>query len=276
MSVHSLTVPGAGLVELTVTERGQGHPVLLLHGGGGPLTVTAWADRFAEAKPARVLTPVHPGFNATPRPAGLDSIAGLAATYVALLDALDLHDVTVIGNSIGGWIAAEMALLRSPRVSSYVLVDAVGIEVAGHPVADFFSLTPAGLAARSYHDPKTYGVDPAKLPAQIREAMAGNRTALEVYAGRAMTDPTLADRLSGVTTATLVVWGEADRIGDTAFGRAYAAAIPGAQFTLLPGTGHLPQIETPDALIETVWSFADAHATRKPGRSSTTGDLSVA
>jgi pimeloyl-ACP methyl ester carboxylesterase len=268
MTVHSLTVPGIGSLDLTVTERGQGHPVLLLHGGGGPLTVTPWADRFAGVEHARVFTPVHPGFSATPRPAALDSIAGLAATYVALLDALDLQAVTVVGNSIGGWITAEMALLHSPRVSSYVLIDAVGIEVPGHPVADFFSLTPAELAELSYHDPRTYGVDPANLPPQVRDAMAGNRLALEAYAGRAMTDPTLAGRLSGVSTPTLVVWGEADRIGDPDFGRAFAAAIPGAQFTMLPETGHLPQIETPDALIRTVWPFAHAHATRKPAHPS--------
>jgi pimeloyl-ACP methyl ester carboxylesterase len=263
-TIHSLTVPGIGTVELTTTERGAGHPVLLLHGGGGPFTVEPWADRFAGAEHAYVITPVHPGFNATPRPAALDSVAGLAATYVALLDALDLEDVTVVGNSIGGWITAEMALLHSPRVSSYVLVDAVGIEVPGHPVPDFFALTPAELAERSYHDPATYGIDPAKLPPQAREAMAGNRAAIEVYAGHAMTDPTLAGRLGTVTTPALVVWGEADRIGDPDFGRAFAAAIPGAEFTLLPETGHLPQIETPDALIKVVWEFADAHATKKP------------
>jgi pimeloyl-ACP methyl ester carboxylesterase len=256
MTIHSLTVPGVGAVELTVTERGQGHPVLLLHGGGGPLTVNPWADRLAGAEPARVLTPIHPGFNSTPRPGALDSVAGLAATYVALLDALDLEDVTVVGNSIGGWIAAEMALLGSPRVSGYVLVDAVGIEVPGHPVADFFSLTPAELAARSYHDPATYGIDPAKLPPEARAAMLGNRAPIEVYAGRAMTDPGLAGRLSGVTTPALVVWGEADRIGDPDYGRAFAAAIPGAEFTLLPETGHMPQIETPDALVKVVWEFA--------------------
>jgi len=259
MTIHPLAVPGIGSLELTVTERGHGRPFLLLHGGGGPLTVTPWADRFAGAEHARVFTPVHPGFNGTPRPTALHTIAGLAATYVALLDTLDLQDVTVVGNSIGGWIAAEMALLRSPRVSRYVLVDAVGIEVPGHPVADFFSLTPAELAELSYHDPEAYGIDPAKLPSQVREAMAGNRVALEAYAGRAMADPTLAGRLSGVSTPTLVVWGEADRIGDPGFGRAFAAAIPGAQFTMLPETGHLPQIETPDALIETVWAFAETH-----------------
>jgi pimeloyl-ACP methyl ester carboxylesterase len=264
MTVHSLSVPGVGTVELTVTERGEGHPFLLLHGGGGPMTVTPWADRLSDAEHARVLTPIHPGYNATPRPAALASIPALAATYVALLDELALEDVTVVGNSIGGWITAEMMLLHSPRISSYVLVDAVGIEVPGHPVADFFSLTMSELAERSYHDPAKYGIDPATLPPRAREAMAGNRVAIELYAGREMTDPTLAGRLGGAAAPALVVWGDADRIGDPDFGRAYAASIPGADFTVLPETGHLPQIETPEALIEVVWAFADAHATMKP------------
>jgi pimeloyl-ACP methyl ester carboxylesterase len=257
-TVHSLTVAGIGPVQVIVSERGEGHPVLLLHGGGGPLTVAPWADQLAGAEPARVITPTHPGFGGTPRPAALDSVAGLAATYVALLDALDLTDVTVVGNSIGGWITAEMALLHSPRVSSYVLVDAVGIEVPGHPVADFFSLTPAEVAARSYHDPAKYGIDPAALPPQVRAAMAGNRATLAVY-GAEMTDPTLAGRLAAVTAPALVVWGEADRIGDPDFGRAFAEAIPGATFTLIPQSGHMPQIETPDALLDVVWSFAAKH-----------------
>ncbi|MGH7041834.1 MAG: alpha/beta fold hydrolase [Acetobacteraceae bacterium] len=263
-AIHQVTVEGIGDVDVTVSERGEGHPVLLLHGGGGPLTVTGWADKLAEARHARVLTPVHPGFNGTPRPGALDSVPALARLYVALLDRLELADVTVVGNSIGGWIAAEMAILGSGRVSSYVLVDAVGIEVPGHPVADFFSLTPAEVAQRSYHDPDTFGVDPATLPPQVREALAGNRDALAVYGGTAMTDPSLAARLAAVAAPVLVAWGEADRIGDPDFGRAYAGAIPQARFELLTRTGHMPQIETPDELIETVWAFADAHATGKP------------
>lgn len=261
-----LTVEGVGAVDVTVAERGAGHPILLLHGGGGPQTVTAWADRLAAVRHARVLTPVHPGFNGTPRPGDLDSIGDLARLYTALLDELALDDVTVVGNSIGGWIAAEMAVVGSGRVSSYVLVDAVGIEVPGHPVVDFFSLTPAQVARRSYYDPATFGIDPAKLPPQAQAAMAGNRAALVVYGGTAMADPALASRLGGVRAPVLVVWGEADRIGDPDFGRAYAAAIPGGEFRVLERAGHMPQIETPDALIEAVWSFADAHATGKPAR----------
>ncbi len=198
--------------------------------------------------------PVHPGFNGTPRPESLRTPRGLAELYVRMLDALGLEDVTVIGNSIGGWIAAEIAALGSSRVSGVVLVDAVGLVVPGHPYVDFYSLTPAEVAARSYYDPERFGVDPSKLPSEVRAAMAGNRTALAVYGGD-MTDPTLASRLPGVDVPVLVVWGAADRIGDLEVGKAYAELVPGARLEVIPDAGHLPQIETPSRLIELVGSF---------------------
>ena len=215
---------------------------------------------------ARVLTPTHPGFHCTSRPEALHSIGGLAALYVALLDSLDLHDVTVVGNSIGGWITAEMALLGSDRVSSYVLIDAVGIEVAGHPIIDFFSLPIERIVDYSYHRPDAFRVDPSALPPAGQALMASNREALAVYAGPAMSDATLGERLAGIAAPTLVVWGESDRIADPDYGRAYADAIPDARFELLTETGHLPQIETPEKLIGTVWAFADANASNGRGR----------
>src|SRR6476646_1733310 len=119
MTVTSIAVGGYGPIEVTSTEKGEGHPVLLLHGGGGPLTVQGFADLMAAQRPARVITPTHPGFGGTPRPDSLASVPGLAALYVALLAELGLQDVTVIGNSIGGWIAAEMALLDTSRISRF-------------------------------------------------------------------------------------------------------------------------------------------------------------
>ena len=184
--------------------------------------------------------------------------------YIALLAELGLRDVTVIGNSIGGWIAAEMALLETNRISSFVLVDAVGIEVPGHPIADFFSLTPRQLAELSYHDPDRFGIDPSKLSPEALQVMAGNRATIAVYAGTSMHDASLAKRLTGVTTPTLVVWGDSDRIADVDYGRAFADAIPGARFQLLRETGHLPQIETPGQLLDAVWAFAESHADMRP------------
>src|SRR5580658_7529615 len=149
-ATRAVPVGGIGLVEVTVADYGSGQAFLLLHGGAGPQSVTGFAERFAAAHDVRVLVPTHPGFGGTPRPEALRSIPGLAALYNALLGQLDLQDVTVIGNSIGGWITAEIALLKSPRVSGIVLIDAVGIEVPGHPVADFFALTMDQVFQRSF------------------------------------------------------------------------------------------------------------------------------
>ncbi len=144
----------------------------------------------------------------------------------------------MVGNSIGGWIAAEMAVLGSPRISGLVLVDAVGIEVPGHPVADFFSLTMDQVFQLSFHNPDPYRIDPTTLPPAAQAIAAGNRAALAIYAGRSMSDPTLIERLSTIQLPTLVLWGDSDQIVDPDYGRAYAAAIPTATFQLLPDTGH--------------------------------------
>ncbi len=261
-TTHTLTLPGRGSVAVTADDQGEGRPFLLLHGGGGPQTVAGFAELLATRGPARVITPTHPGFGGTARPDWLDTMAGLAAVYRELLERLGLQDVTVIGNSIGGWIGAELALLGSARISGLVLIDAVGIEVAGHPVTDIFPLGMDELARLSYHDPAAFRIDPAAMTEAQRAAMAANRAALQTYGGARMADPGLHGRLAAIARPTLVIWGEADRIADPGYGRAYAAAIPGARFELLPGTGHLPQLEIPEQLMPAVWDFAEAPAAR--------------
>lgn len=261
MQINDIDVAGTR-TPVSYTERGEGHPFLILHGGGGPQTVTGFADLLAAERHAHVITPTHPGFGGTARPDGFSTIAQLARLYIALLDRLGLDDVTVVGNSIGGWIAAELALLGSPRVSRVVLVDGVGIEVEGHPVTDISPLSMDELARLSYFNPAAFRIDPDAMTEAQRAGMAANRAALQVYGGARMGDPALRGRLAAVACPALVVWGEADRIGDPDYGRAYAAAIPGARFELLPGAGHLPQLETPEQLLRAVWDFAEAPASR--------------
>ena len=258
-TTQTLTIGGPDPVQVTYTDAGEGHPVLLLHGGGGPQTVAAFGALLASAESARVIVPTHPGWAGTPRPESLGDIKSLAALYGRLLEELDLADVTVVGNSIGGWVAAEMALLHSPRISSVVLIGATGLELAGHPVVDFFSLTMDQVAELSYHDPDGFRIDVSALPPAAQAAMAGNRATLAVLGGTTMVDTGLADRLPAVAVPTLVLWGDSDRIVDVEIGRAYAAIIPDAEFRLLPRTGHLPQLETPAELLPVVWDFATAH-----------------
>ena len=238
----TVTVHGAGIA---LVDRDRTRPFLLLHGGGGSATMTGFADLLAERTHSRVLLPTHPGFGGTTRPDSLRTTRDLAAAYVALIEELDLSDVTVIGNSFGGWVAAEIALAHSPRVRGAVIVDGIGIEVEGHPLTSVAGLAPAELHKLSFHDP-------AKAP---RARAAGGTgpgpdiRALAAYAGPTMSDPTLLGRLSDLDLPVQVIWGESDGIVDPEYGKAYAAALPRSTFTLVPRTGHLPQLETPDELL---------------------------
>ena len=236
---------------LTFDDRGSGPAVLVLHGGGGPLTTA----RFVEAMSARsrVIAPIHPGFAGTPRPDGFDSVEQIADACVALLDRLQLHEVLVVGFSIGGWIANAIALRAGDRLRGLVLVNGAGIVVDGEPCADVFSLTPQQLSALSYHDPARFGIDPSTLSDAQKAGMAANMRTLAVY-GRArdMGDAQLRAHLADVQMPVLVVWGDSDRVVTPAYGRAVAASYPHARLEIVERCGHMPQIEQPARLLELV------------------------
>jgi pimeloyl-ACP methyl ester carboxylesterase len=241
---------------LRFDERGNGgRPVLILHGGGGPQTVASLAAGLPKA---HVLVPTHPGFAGEPRPEWFNSIDDLAFAYLELLKRLDLRDVLVIGSSMGGWTASAMALRDTTHLlSGLVLVNATGIQVDGHPVADVSSLTPDQLSALSFHNPVPFRVDPATVTPEQIQARAANFRTLSVYdQGQNSSDPKLRRRLSNVNIPVLVAWGESDRVVDSEYGRAYAQSFPDARFELIPEAGHLPQIEQPELLLTLVRKFA--------------------
>ncbi len=228
-------------LELTIDQQGEGRPVLLLHGGGGPPSMgtlpSALSDDF------EVTAPVHPGFGGAPRPEWHDGIDEIALTYLKLLEQRDLRDVLVIGSSIGGWIASEIAVREHQRITGTVLLNAVGISVEGVELADFFSLTPQQLIAYSFHDPAA-APDPTQLPQAARDIQAANAVTLAVYARDPyMHDPKLPRRLALVPTPVLAIWGESDQIAPEPYGRAYAASFPEGQFEPIRQAGHLPHLE---------------------------------
>ncbi|GGJ51656.1 alpha/beta fold hydrolase [Deinococcus roseus] len=241
----------AGLT-LTVQILGQGSPVLLLHGGGGPQVLQVFAQRLAQRH--QVFIPIHPGFSGTHRPEQHNTIKDLAATYATFLQHLNLQEVVVMGFSMGGWIASELVLHDSSRIGKLVLVNAVGIEVPGHPVTDVFNVTPAELARLSFHRPEA--VQQVPLTPELMALRAANFATLALYdQNLKMADPNLHPRLSEVQVPVLVTWGESDGIVDLTYGQAYAAAFPQAQFVTIPEAGHQPQVEQPDRLLTALQSF---------------------
>lgn len=210
----------------------------------------------ALATGARVVTPTHPGFDGEPRPDRFARVDDLVLAYLALIERLALERVVVVGNSMGGWIAAEMALRRSPRVAGIVLLNAVGIDPGpeGSGIADPTKVPPAERAKLAFHDPARFAIAPADPAAAA--VMAQNQQTLRVYAGEAMHDPTLRARLAEASTPALVAWGASDRIVDADYGRRFAASIPGARFELVPEAGHFPQIERLERTARLVADFA--------------------
>ena len=151
------------------------------------------------------------------------------------------------GSSIGGWITAEIALLASPRVTSVIIINGVGVDVPGHPVADIFALTLDQLTELSYHEPDRFRLDPATVTDRQKALMGANRQAIALYGGKTMTDPTLAGRLARVDHTHARPLGPERPVATPAYGRAYAAAIPGARYrrSNRPATSPRSKPQTP-------------------------------
>ncbi|MGW1410709.1 alpha/beta fold hydrolase, partial [Streptomyces sp. NPDC002403] len=203
----------------------------------GPASITPLVDHFATGY--RVLAPTHPGWDDTVRPDTLNSVAALAAVYHDLVDQHGLDDVTVLGTSFGGWVAARMAVDdRAGRISRLVLMDAIGPKIPGQQI-NLPSGPPVGTspsAARS------------GPPAQMLAT-------LHAYTGPDMHDAELLPRLSAVTCPVLLIWGANDTVINPDFGRAYATAFRHGRFELIPGAGHLPIREEPEAVLTALDRF---------------------
>jgi pimeloyl-ACP methyl ester carboxylesterase len=248
---------------MKITESGSGRNILVLHGGGGPATMTLLAAHLAEK--AHVITPTYPGWDGTPRPESLHTVAGLADEVVRYLDDNDVKDVLVIGSSIGGWVAAEVALRdRAHRVTGLVIINGTGVNVPGQPITDVTGFTPPQLAKVAFHDPSKFGAG-APPPTPERLAMIrANAAATALFSGSGDTyscDPTLLERVKGIHVPTLVLWGESDHVVTKEYGRAYAAAIPNARFETVAEAGHLPWLEQPAATFRVLDPFVAAAAT---------------
>ncbi|MFF4128597.1 alpha/beta fold hydrolase [Microbispora rosea] len=258
------TIPLYDDLSLHVSEAGTGRPALILHGGGGPATVAGLAGHLSRT--THTVTPVHPGWDGAHRPSWLTGMDDLALTYLHCLHRLGLRDVLVVGSSLGGWTAAEMAVRDTAGViTGLVLIDAVGVDVPGEPIRDFFSLDARGVAEYAWHDSQRFYVDPAGAPADQLARRAADMATMRTLAGDPyMHDPKLLRRLRHLDVPALLLWGESDRIVTPAYGAAYADAFRNGRLEVIPEAGHLPHIEQPAATFAAIDRFLHAAATGSP------------
>ena len=262
-TITSMVVNGATIEAI---DRGTGRPILFLHPGIG---IDPGAPVLAElAKGGRVIAPSHPGFGTSQLPNGMTSVDDVSYFYLDLLDQLDLRDVLVVGIGLGGWIAAEIAVKNSARLSRLVMANAVGVKIGDREtrdIVDIWALMPEEFNALAYSDPKMGEHDYKNLPEAESLAAARNR---EAYARLAwspyMHNPKLKSRLHRIKLPTLFLWGMADRILSETYGRGYCGLIAGAKFEPIEKAGHFPHIEQPEEFARRVLAFADAAAPAAP------------
>lgn len=244
-------------VELEVFEHGTGAPLLFLHGAQGVLPAATFLASLARERKA--IAPSHPGFGCSALPDWLDSVDDIAHIHLELMDRLGLDAADVIGCSVGGWIAAEIASKVPGRVRRLVMVGPVGVKV-GSPdkldIPDIFAMSQERLARLLFHDPDKHRPDLATLPDDALEVMVRNRETLALITWEPyMHNPKLRHRLHRVAAPALFVRGESDGLVSAEYLAAYAALLPNARVATVAQAGHAPQVEQPDALAAMVMEF---------------------
>ena len=256
MGIERLSVRG---IDLEVLRKGHGSPILLLHGLHTVDPEAPFLDLLAAR--AEIIAPSHPGFGHSPRPADFDTVYDLVHLYLDLLE--QLHErVTLMGLSFGGWLAAEIAAARSPRVERLILVDAVGIKVGDREtpdILDVFNTSPAEVRRRRWHEPAKWAPDPDALSNEALIAHARNREALCLYAWHPyMYNPRLTHWLNRVAVPTLVVWGEEDQLIPLSVGKKIQDGIPDSSLVVIDGCGHLAPLECSKPVAEATEKFLRA------------------
>ncbi len=245
-------------VRLEMIERGQGRPILWLHGEEGLDPDATFLDSLAAR--GLVLAPSHPGFGHSPDAEDIGTVDDLSYLYLDLLAARDLREVVVVGASLGGWIAAEMAVKSADRLAGLVLVAPLGIKVGDREtrdIPDIFALHPDEVRRLQYRDPARAAVDTTALSDDELTVIARNREATAQYAWEPyFHNPKLRRRLRRIGVPTLLLWGADDRfVTVDYYGAAYRAAIPGARLETIEQAGHFPHLEQPDLLAARVGHF---------------------
>jgi pimeloyl-ACP methyl ester carboxylesterase len=249
-----LSVAGCAV---SVKRAGQGAPLLFLHGDGGAPRwlpfMAALAERFD------VIVPEHPGFGRSETPEWLDTIGDLAFFYLDFIKRLELERVHLVGSSMGGWIAAELAVRSTHDLASLTLIGPVGIHVKGVQKADIFLWSHEQLTRNLFVDP-TFADVILKMVVSEEEQDQRLKNALAVaklgWQPR-LYNPHLAKWLHRIDVPTLIAWGDSDKIVPPAYGPAFRDLIPGSRLQVFERCGHLPHAECGDEFVRTLTGFIE-------------------
>jgi pimeloyl-ACP methyl ester carboxylesterase len=235
--------------KVEVMRGGKGSPVMFLHGAGGGGVWLPWMDKLAERH--ELIVPSHPGYDNSDTPEWLDNVGDVAFFYLDFLAKLGLKGVDLVGNSMGGWIAAEIAVRDQSRFKTLTLISAAGIHVNGVAKGDLFLWTPEERVRALFHDQKLadqmLSVPPT--PEMIDTQLKNSFTTAKLAWSPRFYNRDLRKWLHRITVPTLIVWGANDKIFPAPYAKAFGELIPGSRVEVIPNCGHVPPVEKMDVFL---------------------------
>lgn len=243
-------------IETHLFEAGNptAPPLLYLH---GTYLGNLWLDFHTSlSQRFHIFAPDTPGFGLTLRPDWMRDMSDYILYFRDLLNVLGLESVAIIGHSLGGWMAAELAVWYPERVSQLVLSNAAGIRVKGSPIANLFAMNPQEILAVCFDDPMAaVPLMPPEINAEYLLDQYRQRMTLASLAWNPNYDPKLERRLAWITCPTLIIWGENDRLIPPIYGEVFQQRIPASQLVNLTGTGHMPMFEKHSEWAQRIANF---------------------
>ncbi len=242
-------------VNVRMTRAGAGEPMLFLHGAGG---LPPWGA-FAEALASRhdVLLPEHPGFGDSDNPKFIRNVQDMALYYLDFLDALGLPKVHVVGTSLGGWIAAEIAVRNCTQIASLSLLAPAGCRVKGVQSGDSFIWSPEESARNLVFNQALAEKMIATKPSdeEADRALTSRFAAARLGWEPRWFDPALEHWLHRINVPSLVIWGAEDKLFPQAYAKPWRDNIPGVKVEIVPECGHLLHLEKGEDVAGRILAF---------------------
>ena len=260
MKSRLISLKPAG-TQIEVAEAGKGPDLLFLHGAGGHMLndplIAALATKY------RVAAPLLPGYGRSDGEDGLRDMLDFTLHALDVMETLGLEEPIVVGHSMGGMIAAEMAAIARTEIAKLCLLAPAGLWFDEHPVADIFSRLPYELPALLFHDADTgkklltAGAGNMDDPEFLKQFLVANARRLGM-AGKILfpiPDRGLAQRLYRIGARTLIVWGQEDALIPAVYGDAFNRAIAKSKLVKIAKAGHAVGQEKPEAVLKAIQAF---------------------
>jgi pimeloyl-ACP methyl ester carboxylesterase len=245
--------------KLQMVKGGSGDPLLILHDEMGHHGVRGYQEALAQDY--SVYIPSHPGFGETERLEWIMNMRDLAGWYLEAIDDLGLGQINLVGFSLGGWLAAEMATMCPDSFKKLVLVSPAGIKPPAGDIYDMFLVVAKDFITTGFHDPENtpefQEVCPEEPSPELIEAWEVAREEAcrlswrpyMYYPGL----PNLLHRLKRVPTQ--IIWGRDDNIVPVSASQVFQDSIAGSRISVFENCGHYPAIEKSDEFVRLVKGF---------------------